>query len=104
MVFKNENLLSDLQNNNLIPLQYVDDDNNSTTKYPMNPNGSVLGIAGVCSQNGRHLAMMPHPERCTRVWQWPMVPKQWTEQFSQAELAPWAKMFSNAYDWCIRDL
>ena len=31
--------------------------------YPANPNGSPEGIAGVCSLDGRHLAMMPHPER-----------------------------------------
>jgi phosphoribosylformylglycinamidine synthase len=39
--------------------------------YPNNPNGSPLGIAGLCSDNGRHLAMMPHPERCTYPWNWP---------------------------------
>ncbi|KAG8085574.1 hypothetical protein GUJ93_ZPchr0010g8824 [Zizania palustris] len=32
--------------------------------YPFNPNGSPLGIAALCSPDGRHLAMMPHPERC----------------------------------------
>ena len=28
-----------------------------------NPNGSVENIAGVLSENGRILGMMPHPER-----------------------------------------
>jgi phosphoribosylformylglycinamidine synthase len=28
-----------------------------------NPNGSVGGIAGICSPSGRVLGMMPHPER-----------------------------------------
>ena len=29
--------------------------------YPANPNGSPWSVAGVCSKDGRHLAMMPHP-------------------------------------------
>jgi len=61
----------------------------------MNPNGSVNGIAGVCSRNGRHLAMMPHPERCTQMWQWPWKPTQWNFQTS-----PWQRLFENAYTWC----
>ena len=40
-------------------------------KYPQNPNGSENGLGGVCSENGRHLAMMPHPERCFQKWQIP---------------------------------
>ena len=43
--------------------------------YPGNPNGSPEGIAGVCSRDGRHLAMMPHPERCLRPWNWPWYPR-----------------------------
>src|SRR5574344_720453 len=43
--------------------------------YPANPNGSPLGIAGVCSPDGRHLAMMPHPERCLRPWNWAYYPE-----------------------------
>lgn len=61
----------------------------------MNPNGSVHGIAGICSRDGRHLAMMPHPERCTLMWQWPYVPPEW-----RIKQSPWCKMFVNAFDWC----
>ena len=49
--------------------RYVDDDNNATVEYPYNPNGSPEGIAALCSPDGRHLAMMPHPERCFLKWQ-----------------------------------
>lgn len=34
-------------------------------RYKNNPNGSIFDIAGVCSENGRILGMMPHPERAT---------------------------------------
>jgi phosphoribosylformylglycinamidine synthase len=32
-------------------------------RYLDNPNGSARDIAGVLSENGRVLGMMPHPER-----------------------------------------
>merc|ERR1712129_175926 len=47
----------------LAPLRYVDDNAETTEAYPFNPNGSPQGIAALCSDDGRHLAMMPHPER-----------------------------------------
>lgn len=33
-----------------------------TMLYPHNPNGSLLGVAGVCDSSGRVFGMMPHPE------------------------------------------
>ncbi|XP_043393489.1 uncharacterized protein LOC119564644 [Chelonia mydas] len=61
----------------LAPLRYVDDQGQPTQEYPLNPNGSPLGIAGLCSPDGRHLAMMPHPERCVLPWQWAWMPPDW---------------------------
>ena len=80
----------------MYPVRYVDNNNYSTTKYPDNPNGSKFGIAGMCSKNGRHLAMMPHPERGVITWQNPWVPEEWKGN----RFYPWKKMFDNAYDWC----
>lgn len=94
--FKNENILNDVLNRNLAPIRYVDDDGIVTMQYPLNPNGSPHGIAALCSDDGRHLAMMPHPERCTMLWQWPWLPKEW----KSLECSPWSKMFQNALDWC----
>ncbi|KAE9450141.1 hypothetical protein C3L33_17954, partial [Rhododendron williamsianum] len=54
---------------NLAPLRYCDDDGKPTEVYPFNLNGSPLGIAAICSPDGRHLALMPHPERCFLMWQ-----------------------------------
>ena len=64
--------------------------------YPANPNGSPAGIAGVCSTDGRHLAMMPHPERCLRPWNWAHYPAELRSQ----EITPWIEMFINARVWC----
>lgn len=47
----------------LAPIRYVDDQHNITEVYPFNPNGSPEGIASLCTPDGRHLAIMPHPER-----------------------------------------
>ncbi len=62
---------------NLAPIRYVDDEGNITEAYPFNPNGSPFGITALCSEDGRHLAMMPHPERAFLLWQWPWMPKDW---------------------------
>lgn len=32
-------------------------------QYPWNPNGSEDAVAAICSEDGRHLAMMPHSDR-----------------------------------------
>ena len=95
--FKTESILNNILKNNLAPLHYVDDEGLVTMQYPMNPNGSPNAIAALCSQDGRHLAMMPHPERCTLLWQWPWMPEEWKTSF---ECSPWLRMFQNAYDWC----
>ncbi|MDD5725877.1 MAG: phosphoribosylformylglycinamidine synthase [Patescibacteria group bacterium] len=82
----------------LAPFRYVDPKGQTTTSYPFNPNGSPHGIAGLCSEDGRHLAMMPHPERAFLLRQWPWIPDNW----KRLAASPWLKMFQNAYDWCMR--
>ena len=96
--FRSDSVLQNVKTNNLVPLCYVDDDDCPTTQYPLNPNGSPEGIAGLCSPDGRHLAMMPHPERCTLLWQWPWMPCDWQ---TTLKASPWLKMFQNAYKWCV---
>ena len=64
--------------------------------YPANPNGSPEAIAGVCSEDGRHLAMMPHPERCIRPWNWAYYP----HGHHKDAVTPWIEMFVNARKWC----
>ena len=45
-----------------VALRYVDAEGNHD-QYPANPNGSVLGIAGLCDPTGRIFGLMPHPDR-----------------------------------------
>ena len=85
-----------IQWENLAPIVYVDDSGKRTESYPFNPNGSPLGTAALCSRDGRHLAMMPHPERVSLPWQWPWQPQEW----KNLKASPWLKMFQNARQWC----
>jgi phosphoribosylformylglycinamidine synthase len=81
----------------LVPLRYADPDGKATELYPFNPNGSPGGATALTSPDGRHLAMMPHPERMTnQLWQWPWLPPGWRD----LPASPWLTMFQNAYDWC----
>ncbi|GFU05892.1 phosphoribosylformylglycinamidine synthase [Nephila pilipes] len=98
--FRNSDVLNRIKSENLTPLIYVDDNGVPTTEYPLNPNGSIDGIASICSTDGRHLAMMPHPERCVLPWQWAWMPEDWKSMMTTT--SPWLKMFTNAYDWCCR--
>lgn len=97
--FRNNTLLGDLEDQHLVGMRYVDDSGCPTTEYPLNPNGSPRGVAALCSKDGRHLAVMPHPERCSLPWQWAYVPQQWRQQ--KFTTSPWAKMFENARSWCL---
>jgi phosphoribosylformylglycinamidine synthase len=98
LVFPNPKMLNEVRARNLAPLVYVDSENEPTEKYPFNPNGSGSGITALCSSNGRHLAMMPHPERCFLKWQWAYMPESWKQDF---EASPWLQMFANARTWCL---
>ncbi|THB79189.1 MAG: phosphoribosylformylglycinamidine synthase, partial [Desulfobulbaceae bacterium] len=82
----------------LTPMVFVDDDNKPTEAYPFNPNGSPEGLAGLCSPDGRHLALMPHPERVILAWQAHWLP----ESMKELQVTPWLKMFQNAYEWCMK--
>lgn len=64
--------------------------------YPANPNGSPEGIAGLCSQDGRHLAMMPHPERAIFPWTCAYYPEA---ERLEHEVSPWIIAFRKAYEW-----
>lgn len=79
----------------MAPLRYVDDQGNETEAYPFNPNGSPLGIAGLCSPCGRHLALMPHPERSVLMWQFPWVGAA-GQALPKEGPSPWLKLFQNA--------
>ena len=73
-----------------IALQYVDGQNQVTQTYPLNPNGSPQGIAGVTNADGRVTIMMPHPERVYRAAQMSWKPEDWTE------MSGWYRLFAGA--------
>ena len=62
--------------------------------YPANPNGSEQAAAAVCSNNGRHLAIMPHLERSIFPWNWAHYPSDRKDKIS-----PWILPFYNARLW-----
>ena len=64
-------------------------------EYPGNPNGSDYNVAGIASADGRHLAMMPHPERAIFPWQNAWYPAEHRND----EITPWMEMFVNARKW-----
>ncbi|KAG8433499.1 hypothetical protein GDO86_017691 [Hymenochirus boettgeri] len=100
MRFRSQKVRDHVMSQDLAPLRYADDHGNPTEEYPMNPNGSPLGIAGLCSADGRHLAMMPHPERCVLKWQWPWMPESWLQSL---RVSPWIRLFQNGYNWCLEN-
>ncbi|MDO4695952.1 MAG: phosphoribosylformylglycinamidine synthase [Neisseria sp.] len=75
-----------------IALQYVDGLGAATQTYPLNPNGSPLGIAGVTNADGRVTIMMPHPERVFRTAQMSWTPDDW----KAVENGPWYRLFAGA--------
>ena len=95
--FPRADVLDRVIDENLSPVRYVDDNNIATESYPFNPNGSPHGIAGLCSPDGRHLAMMPHPERTFLKWQWGYMPIHWKRDL---QASPWLQIFQNAREWC----
>ncbi len=72
-----------------IPAKY------SYEAYPANPNGSDYNAAAIASADGRHLAIMPHAERCIKPWNWAYYPEDRTSD----EISPWIEMFVNARHW-----
>jgi phosphoribosylformylglycinamidine synthase len=70
----------------------------SYKEYPGNPNGSDYSVAALCSDDGRHLVMMPHPERSIFPWQWAYYPSERKTD----PASPWIEAFVNAREWIKR--
>ncbi len=77
----------------IVALQFASARGEPTDRYPENPNGSPLGIAGVTTENGRFTILMPHPERVFRSIQMSWHPAGWGED------SPWMRIFRNARAW-----
>jgi phosphoribosylformylglycinamidine synthase len=86
--FKDEESLKRAQA--YVSMRYVDGYGKVANAYPLNPNGSPMGIAGITSRDGRFTIMMPHPERAFRAVQNSWYPDSWQED------GAWLRMFRNA--------
>jgi len=95
-LFPDPAVLETVRRDKLAPIRYVDPTGKQTEQYPFNPNGSPEGIAALCSPCGRHLALMPHPERCFLGWQLPYLEGT---GFSAKGPGPWLKLFQNMRSW-----
>jgi len=92
--FPDPAVLNYVLENDLAPVRYIDPSGTPTEQYPYNPNGSPYGIAALCSENGRHVVMMPHPTRVFLLWQcrsW--MPHEWMKNL---KASPWLQLFQNA--------
>ncbi|MBF0194987.1 MAG: phosphoribosylformylglycinamidine synthase, partial [Magnetococcales bacterium] len=81
----------------LASMGFVDNLGNATTDYPANPNGSIGGLTGVTTPDGRVTIMMPHPERAFRTVTNSWYPSRFGETWG--EDGPWLRMFQNARLW-----
>jgi hypothetical protein len=97
LIFPDSQIQKSVMDQGLAPIRYCDPSGSPTETYPFNPNGSPHGIASLCSPDGRHLAMMPHPERAFMMWQNPWYPSELG--LSAKGPGPWLKMFQNARVW-----
>jgi phosphoribosylformylglycinamidine synthase len=91
VVAHGEGHVSEVHPDAMIGLRYIDTYGEVTEHYPLNPSGSVQGVAGLSSEDGRALIMMPHPERIFLG-----VQHTWTRKLNDS---PWQRMFDNARKW-----
>ena len=89
LVVRDQGVLEELFARGQVALTYVDPAQPSAPAgpsapllpYPLNPNGSIANIAGLCDPTGRVLGLMPHPERNLSPWHHP----QWTRRSAGEE-------------------
>jgi phosphoribosylformylglycinamidine synthase len=77
----------------LVAGRFVDNHHAITEHYPLNPNGSPLGMTALTTTTGRVTIMMPHPERVFRSACMSWSPNDWPED------SPWMQLFYNARAW-----
>ncbi len=82
--------LQSCETNNTVALRFIDNQLNIAELYPANPNGSPMGVTGLCSLDGRATIMMPHPERVFRAVNNSWQPDNWNED------GAWMRLFRNA--------
>tara|TARA_R110002051_G_scaffold941_2_gene4611 strand:+ start:6565 stop:10635 length:4071 start_codon:yes stop_codon:yes gene_type:complete len=89
----NETEIDGMAKHGQLAMRFVDSQGHPTETYPLNPNGSLGGVTGLCSTDGRVTIMMPHPERTLRAYNHSWKPEAWDED------GAWMRMFRNARAW-----
>ncbi len=104
--YADRSVLEDLERNNQIALIYCFPDGSPANgKFPYNPNGSLMDIAGICDITGRIMGLMPHPEAFNHITNHPhwTLQKEWFKRSSKEPLNEEGlgiKFFKNAvYYW-----
>jgi phosphoribosylformylglycinamidine synthase len=91
--FVSDGALGHCEASQTVALRYIENEGQTASAYPANPNGSPGGITGLSSVDGRVTIMMPHPERVYRTIQHSWAPDHWGED------AGWLRLFRNARTW-----
>jgi len=91
--FADAGAMKAMSTSGLVSARYVDNHHRITEQYPLNPNGSPLGMTALTTTTGRVTIMMPHPERVHRTVALSWHPPEWGED------SPWMQLFYNARDW-----
>jgi len=60
---KDKTVLKKLIQNDQTLFRYCDAQGKFIDEFPVNPNGAMYNLAGVCNPEGNVMALMPHPER-----------------------------------------
>jgi phosphoribosylformylglycinamidine synthase I len=100
--YATDDVIEDLFKNNQVALQYADKNGEEAHgQWPLNPNGSLGDIAGICDPSGRIFGLMPHPEAYNHYTNHPDWTRKWEEitrqsRMKMAEEGEGIKIFRNA--------
>jgi len=98
-VTKDNAVLNKLKENKQVVFKYSDE-KGKFGDYPVNPNGSMEDIAGICDETGRIFGLMPHPERHFLFQQHP----HWTRLKSRTKFGDGAAIFKNGVEYAKKNL
>jgi phosphoribosylformylglycinamidine synthase len=100
-VVENDLVLQQIEVKHLAVVKYCDADYQSPVmEYPLNPNGSVAAIAGVCDETGRLFGLMPHPEAYLHRTHHP----RWTREPGLPEDGMGLSLYNNAVEYIRKEV
>ncbi|MBN2433849.1 MAG: phosphoribosylformylglycinamidine synthase subunit PurQ [Spirochaetes bacterium] len=95
LMIADDNVQKKILDNNLAVLSYCDSTGKITDKYPLNPNGSEMSIAGLTDTTGQVFGLMPHPEAFLTLYNHPDWGRLRRENPSIPEDGEGLKIFKN---------